>query len=254
MDRPRIAIWKFASCDGCQLTLLDCEEELLALAGQVEIGHFLEATSRILPGPYDISFVEGSISTEADLGRIREIREQSRHLVAIGSCATAGGIQALRNGRDLGDLKANIYPAPELVDALERSTPISDHVEVDAELHGCPISKRQLLEFVSATLAGRRPDLPAVSQCVECKRAGTVCVMAAGGPPCLGPVTLGGCGNICPRHGRGCYGCFGPVPGCKHRGPCRPIPGHGVGEAGDFAAVPEFQRRRRTLPARGPGP
>ncbi|SDJ42987.1 oxidoreductase [Aliiruegeria lutimaris] len=215
MDTPRIAVWKFASCDGCQLSLLDCEEELLDLVGAVHIAHFLEASSRVEGGPYDISFVEGSITTAADAERIEAIRAASRLLVTIGACATAGGIQALRNSRALGDLVQAVYPAPDLIKVLETSTPISEHVTVDAELRGCPVSRHQLLEFVAAALAGRKPDLPDVSQCAECKRAGTVCVMVAHGTPCLGPVTRAGCGNLCPRVGRGCYGCFGPVDGAN---------------------------------------
>lgn len=216
MERPKIAVWKFASCDGCQLTLLDCEDALLEIADAVQIAHFLEASSHVEGGPYDISFVEGSITTAQDAERIRAIRAVSGTLVAIGACATAGGIQALRNTRDLAALTAAVYPAPEHIHALATSTPISAHVAVDAELRGCPVSRDQLLDFIAATLRGRRPDLPDVSQCFECKRAGTACVMVTEGIPCLGPVTRAGCGNLCPKQGRGCYGCFGPVsdPNC----------------------------------------
>lgn len=215
MGKPRIAVWKFASCDGCQLSLLDCEDALLEIAAAVRISHFLEASSHVEDGPYDISLVEGSITTKADAARIRAIRAASGMLVTIGACATAGGIQALRNTRDLGALTRSVYPRPDLVHALETSSPISDHVAVDAELRGCPVSRDHLLEFLTAALAGRRPDLPDVSQCTECKRAGTVCVMVASGTPCLGPVTRAGCGNLCPKVGRGCYGCFGPVEGAN---------------------------------------
>lgn len=214
---PRIAVWKLASCDGCQLSILDCEEALLELAGAVRISHFLEASSHVEEGPYDISFVEGSITTKADAERIRTIRAQSGLIVAIGACATAGGIQALRNTRDISRLARSVYPRPELLDALDCSRPISDHVAVDFELRGCPVSRTQLLMLVSALLAGRRPDLPDVSQCTECKRAGTVCVVVARGVACLGPVTRAGCGNLCPGIGRGCYGCFGPVEGANCR-------------------------------------
>ncbi len=215
MTRPKLAVWKFASCDGCQLTLLDLEDELLALADAVEIAHFLEASSRVLPGPYDISLVEGSITTEADRARIREIRASSEVLVAIGACAVAGGIQALRNFADTAEYARAVYPRPEHLDTLATSTAIADHVPVDLELRGCPISKDQLLQALAALIAGRRPRLPRVAQCVECKRHGTPCVMVARGVPCLGPVTQAGCGNLCPRIGRGCYGCFGPVEGAN---------------------------------------
>ncbi|MFO7545916.1 MAG: hypothetical protein R6W77_10515 [Trueperaceae bacterium] len=209
--RPKLAVWKFASCDGCQLTLLDCEDELLAIAGAVEIAHFLEASSAIVEGPYDVSLVEGSVCTAHDAKRIHEVRAASKTLIAIGACATAGGIQALRNFRDVNEFAAQVYARPEILDALATSTPISEHVQVDFELRGCPIDKHQLIELLSATLAGRKPNVPHYSVCLECKRRGTPCVMVAKGLPCLGPVTQAGCGAICPAYARGCYGCFGPM-------------------------------------------
>jgi coenzyme F420-reducing hydrogenase gamma subunit len=209
--RPKLAVWKFASCDGCQLSLLDCEDELLALAGELEIAYFPEATSTTLGGPYDVSLVEGSITTEHDAVRIKEVREQSHLLVTIGACATAGGIQALRNFADVREWIPVVYARPEYVSTLATSTPIGDHVRVDFELRGCPISKDQLVETVLALLNGRRPKLPGVSVCFECKARGTPCVMVAHGTPCLGPVTQAGCGAICPAYDRGCYGCFGPM-------------------------------------------
>ena len=209
--RPRLAVWKFASCDGCQLTLLDCQDELLALAAQVEIAHFTEATKTDVAGPYDVSLVEGSVTTPEDAERIQRVRAQSRTLVTIGACATSGGVQALRNFADVAEFRAAVYARPEYVAALATSTPIAGHVEVDFELRGCPIDKRQLLELITALLAGRQPRIPGHSVCEECKRRGTACVMVAHGTPCLGPVTQAGCGAICPAYGRGCYGCFGPV-------------------------------------------
>ena len=206
-----LAVWKFASCDGCQLSLLDCEDELLALAGEVEIAHFLEASSAVAAGPYDLSLVEGSITTRDDAERIREVRALSRRLVTIGACATAGGIQALRNFADVREFTSLVYATPEYVSTLETSTPIRDHVVVDFELHGCPIDKHQLLEVLSAFLNDRRPAIASNSVCVECKRRGNVCVMVAHGTPCLGPVTNTGCGALCPSYHRGCYGCFGPM-------------------------------------------
>ncbi len=210
IGKPRLAVFKFASCDGCQLTLLDCEDELLPLSDQIEIAHFLEASKATSEGPYDITLVEGSITTESDARRIREIRAQSNVLITIGACATAGGIQALRNFADVDEFRRVVYARPEYIATLATSTAIRDHVPVDFELRGCPISKEQLLEVLSAYLGGRTPDVPTESVCVECKRRGTVCVMVAHGTPCLGPVTQTGCGAICPTFHRGCYGCFGP--------------------------------------------
>jgi coenzyme F420-reducing hydrogenase gamma subunit len=208
--KPTVAVWKFASCDGCQLTLLNCEDELLAIAGAVTIASFPEASSAVAAGPYDLSLVEGSITTPADAERIREVRAASKFLVTIGACATSGGIQALRNFADVNDFVSAVYASPQYIATLATSTPISAHVAVDYELHGCPINKDQLIEVISAFLAGRRPSVASYSVCVECKRRGTVCVMVQG-TPCLGPVTHAGCGAICPAYRRGCYGCFGPM-------------------------------------------
>jgi coenzyme F420-reducing hydrogenase gamma subunit len=214
MDRkdakPKLAVWKFASCDGCQLSLLDCEDELLLVASVVEIAYFPEATRAVVKGPYDLSLVEGSITTPHDAERIHKIRRMSKRLVTIGACATSGGIQALRNFADVNDYIPMVYAHPEYIQTLKNSTPISEHVFVDFELRGCPIDKAQLIEVVNAFLNGRRPNVSAHSVCLECKRAGKVCVMVAHGTPCLGPVTHAGCGALCPGYHRGCYGCFGP--------------------------------------------
>lgn len=209
--RPKLAVWKFASCDGCQLSILDLEDELLAITGAVQIAHFPEATRAVVEGPYDLSLVEGSVTTPHDAERIQEIRANSAKLVTIGACATAGGIQALRNFKDVREFTSIVYASPRFIDTLETSTPISDHVKVDFELRGCPVNKRQLLEVISAFIARRKPAVSTSSVCVECKRRGNVCVMTAHGTPCLGPVTQAGCGAICPAFNRGCYGCFGPA-------------------------------------------
>ena len=249
---PTLAVWKFTSCDGCQLTLLDCEDELLALAARVRITHFLEASSAVQPGPYDVSLVEGSITTPQDLQRIIEIREQSRILVAIGACATHGGIQALRNFADVAEFTSVVYASPEYIDTLATSTAISDHVRVDFELRGCPIDRRQLLEILDAFLAGRAPDLPDSSVCTECKRRGTTCVTVAHGIPCLGPVTHAGCGALCPAYRRGCFGCFGPMtkPNIGALLPILRVNGMSTGDidrvfATVAAAAPEFTGRSR---------
>ncbi|MFW5899449.1 MAG: oxidoreductase, partial [Jiangellaceae bacterium] len=186
-------------------------DELLDIAGEIEIAHFLEAGGGTVAGPYDVSLVEGSITTPEDAERIRRVREQSRFLVTIGACATSGGIQALRNFGDVDEFRALVYARPDYIATLERSTGIADHVRVDFELRGCPIDKGQLLEVLTAFLHGRRPGVRSHSVCLDCKRAGNVCVMVAHGTPCLGPVTHTGCGALCPSYQRGCYGCFGPM-------------------------------------------
>ena len=208
--RPKLAVFKFTSCDGCQVSLLNLDEELLALSERVEIAFFLEATSHEDPGPYDVALVEGSVSTAADVQRIQQVREQSRMLVTIGACATSGGIQALRNVADVESWKRQVYPRPEWIQALATSTPISDHVRVDTEIPGCPVNKAQVLRFLLGALLGASSDLPGASVCMECKRAGHPCVVVTKGAPCLGPVTRAGCGALCPSLGRDCYACFGP--------------------------------------------
>jgi coenzyme F420-reducing hydrogenase gamma subunit len=211
-SKPRVAVFKLSSCDGCQLQLLDAEEALLDLAGAVDIVHFREARSLTEPGPYDVTLVEGSVSTPQQLDEIQAIRAASTVLVTIGACATAGGIQALRNWNERGfdaTVRA-VYATPAFISSLSTSTPVSDHVRVDLELHGCPVDRGQLLGALSALLAGTTPRLSTSSVCVECKRRGYVCVLVAKGEPCLGPVTRTGCGALCPAFGRACYGCFGP--------------------------------------------
>jgi sulfhydrogenase subunit delta len=249
---PTLAVWKFASCDGCQLSLLNCEDDLLRVAGAVRIAYFLEASSATAPGPYDVSLVEGSVTTEHDAERIREVRQLSRRLVAIGACATAGGIQALRNFGDVAEYTSVVYAHPEYISTLKASTPISQHVDVDFELRGCPVDRGQLLEVLAALLHGRRPSIPTHSVCFECKRRGNVCVAVAHGTPCLGPVTQAGCGALCPAVSRGCYGCFGPMETPNTAAMARTLVGAGVTGPGMVrllrtfnAAAPAFAEASR---------
>lgn len=211
MPKPSLAVWKFASCDGCQLSLLDLEDHLLDIAGEIEIAHFPEATTTTREGRFTVSMVEGSITTPGDLERIRMIRSRSDVLVTIGACATSGGIQALKNLADVDEFIRIVYATPDYISSLADSTPIASHVPVDIEVRGCPVNKYQVLELVGALLAGRKPQLPTYPVCVECKARGVSCIMVAGGTPCLGPITQAGCGAICPAFDRGCYGCFGPA-------------------------------------------
>jgi len=209
--KPRIAVFKFASCDGCQLSLLEAEDELLAIAGAVDIAYFPEASRAMGKGPYDIGLVEGSITTHHDAQRIQQVRRQCHTLITIGACATAGGIQALRNWKDVDEFVRVVYATPRYISTLKLSTPIAEHVPVDFELRGCPINKYQLIELITATLSGRKPNISTYSVCQECKRKGSVCIAVAQGVACLGPVTQAGCGALCPSYNRGCYGCYGPM-------------------------------------------
>jgi coenzyme F420-reducing hydrogenase gamma subunit len=237
--RPKLAVWKFASCDGCQLSLLDLEDELLAIADAVEIAYFREVTSNDSAGPFDISLIDGSISTPHDLEQIREVRRRSTYLVVLGACATFGGIQALRNFASVQEYASVVYAKPEYVATLEHSTGVADHVPVDLEVRGCPPNPRQILEAISAFLHGRKPAIASHSVCVECKRRGNPCVLVTG-TPCLGPITHDGCGALCPTYQRGCYGCFGPMETPNTQSLARALGAAGVPELDLVRALRSF--------------
>lgn len=209
--KPTFAVFKMSSCDGCQLSLLDAEDELLDVLGGIELAYFPEASSKMLKGPYDIGLVEGSITTPRNVEEIRQIRKDCKILITIGACATAGGIQALRNWKDVKEFTKIVYASPEYISTLNRSLPVSSYVHVDFELRGCPINKHQLIEVLNAFLNHRKPNIATRSVCVDCKLKGNVCIMVAHGTPCLGPVTQTGCNALCPSYNRGCFGCYGPM-------------------------------------------
>jgi coenzyme F420-reducing hydrogenase gamma subunit len=213
--KPKVAIHKFSSCDGCQLAFLNLGTKLLELMEWVDVANFVEAGIADPHAKVDIAFVEGSISTEAELAHIQQIREDSRFLIAMGACATAGGIQALRNVGKLQAWTESVYAKPEYISSLETATPLSKHVRVDLELWGCPINSYQVLATVRSFLYGVMPAQEHDKLCLECKRKNTVCVMVAKGLPCMGPVTHTGCGSICPGVGRDCYACYGPAENCN---------------------------------------
>lgn len=210
MRKLRVAVHKFASCDGCQMQIINMEQDLLTLADRVDIVNFIEATSIVEGGPYDVSFVEGSVSTPEEVARIKRIRADSKTLVAIGACATGGGIQALRNWGKLDDFVKAVYAQPQYIDSLPTSTPFKDHVTVDAELYGCPPDQGQIKQVMKDLILGVKPSVPTESVCMQCKRAGHVCVLVAQDQPCMGPMTRMGCGALCPGQERDCYACFGP--------------------------------------------
>lgn len=211
ITRPRVAVHKFASCDGCQLALLNAGEALLTLSSLVELVHFAEAGPVAPEEKVDIAFVEGSVTTSHDRDRIKRIRENSDYLVTIGACATSGGLQALRNYANTNNWVEAIYARPEYIDSLSESTPIKNHVAVDLELWGCPVNTRQVMYAIRQLLFGVVPAAEKEKVCLQCKRNQHVCVMVTKGMPCMGPVTSTGCGAICPGVGRECYACYGPA-------------------------------------------
>ncbi|MCW9024030.1 MAG: sulfhydrogenase subunit delta [Gammaproteobacteria bacterium] len=209
--KPKVAVHKFSSCDGCQLAFLNMGENLLTLSTLVDITHFAEAGPVDEDTPVEIAFIEGSLASPDDLERIKHIRSNSRFVVSIGACATSGGVQALRNMANTKDWIAAVYASPEYIHSLDCSTPISDHIKVDLELWGCPVSSWQMLQAVRSLLFGAKPEVLNDKVCQECKRQQHVCVLVAKGEPCMGPVTRTGCGAICPAMGRACYSCYGPA-------------------------------------------
>lgn len=209
--RPRLAIHKFTSCDGCQLAFLNAGEALLTLSELTDIVHFVEFGKVDPDAKVDIAFIEGSISTPDEEVRIKKIRENSRFIISIGACATAGGIQALRNFITQENWMAAVYASPEHIKTLETSTAISHHIHVDWELWGCPVNTRQVIDTIRSLLSNASPRIKRDSVCIECKAKGNICVLVAKNQPCMGPVTQTGCGALCPGVGRACYGCYGPA-------------------------------------------
>ena len=211
-ERLRLGVYAFSGCGGCQAVLLDGEGLLLDLAGRFEIVHFAAVGPCAPNTPVDVALVEGSVSTSADVERLRRIRAVSGCLVAVGACAVSGGLQSLRGAsRDGERWPADLYPQPEWLDLLDAPVPLARHVKVDAVLHGCPIDRRALVDLLCDRLAGVAPRPERRPVCMECKARGVPCLLVARGEPCLGPVTRAGCGALCPQGGRGCYACFGPA-------------------------------------------
>jgi len=234
INKPRVAVHKFSSCDGCQLALLNMGESLLELSQLVDIKHFAEAGPLDEEIKVDIAFIEGSVSTSHDINRLKKIRDNSTYLITIGACATSGGIQALRNMANTNEWIADIYANPSVIDSLDNSTPIKNHVNVDLEIWGCPINQRQILTAIRSLLFAVLPIEEHDKVCMECKRQQTVCVMVTKNEPCMGPVTRTGCGALCPHIGRACYACYGPAENPNTRALANRL--HGIGLAKDEVA------------------
>lgn len=236
MKKFRIGIFKLTSCDGCQLALLNLEEAFIDVLRFYDMAYFREGTDRAIKGTFDISIIEGSVTTKIQKEEVCDIRERSRRVITIGACATSGGIQAIRNWARLGEFKASVYPLPELIDVLSISTPVSEHIYVDYELWGCPISTEAIEEVLVSIIFEKTPRIPVYSLCMECKKKGLPCILVASGKPCLGPVTKAGCGAICPSFKRPCYGCFGPKEGANIKSLAKIFERYNISEK-DFLAL-----------------
>ena len=206
----KVAVHKLTSCSGCQLAFINQGPKLLNLLELASFTHFIEAGLYDPEQDVDVALVEGSVSTDDDLARLKKAREHSRWLISMGACATSGGVQALRNFADKEVWKNNVYPHPEFIEELRDSTPVAEHVRVDFELWGCPVTQLQVTQLLQQLSVGVFPKDNAEKLCMDCKRQNQVCVLVTQNQPCLGPVVRTGCGALCPSFGKACYGCFGP--------------------------------------------
>ena len=211
MSKPRIAIFDFACCEGCQLQFVNLEEELLDLLGVADVVEWREAMSE-QSDTYDIAIVEGSITRPEDEERLKEIRSRAKVLIALGACATIGGINKLKNNFDLDEVKQCVYgkdaSKPHLATALTKGA--DEVVKVDFYVHGCPIDRKEFTYIVRSLLMGKTPEIPDYPVCVECKANGNPCLWEYG-QVCLGPIIRAGCGARCPSNGFRCFGCRGYV-------------------------------------------
>jgi sulfhydrogenase subunit delta len=209
--KPKVAFFDFASCEGCQLTVVDALQTHLELVNAVEIVQFREAMTE-KGEDYQIAFVEGSCTRKEDEARLLKIREQAAVVVALGACAHTGGVNALKNLQpSLQDVREYVYGDKWQWYETYPARPISEVIQVDASIPGCPIDRFEFLKVVKMVLLGKTPAIPDYPVCVECKLKENVCIFDKGGT-CLGPVTRAGCDAICPTYGDGCEGCRGPIP------------------------------------------
>ncbi len=207
--KPRVGIFSFTSCEGCQLQIVNMEEELLDVAGAIELVTFREAmdpTGR----DYDIAFVEGAITRESEIPVLKEIRRKADTLVAMGACASTAGVNAMKNAFTSEENLREVYgDEAQYYDTIEARA-LDEVVEVDHYIRSCPMDRSEFVQVVTSLLLGRRPYDPNFAVCVECRMKENVCVYDLDTDEiCLGPVTRAGCGALCPAFGSACIGCRG---------------------------------------------
>jgi sulfhydrogenase subunit delta len=211
MDRPRVAIFDFACCEGCQLQIVNLEEEILDLIDNLEVVEWREAMSE-QSREYDIAIIEGSITRLEDEQRLELIRTRAKTLIALGACATIGGVNKLKNVFETQEVKKCVYgksaDMPHL--ATMPAKAVDEVVKVDFKIHGCPIDRKELTYVIRCLLMGKRPEIPEWPVCVECKSKGNPCLWDYG-QVCLGPIIRAGCGARCPSSGFRCFGCRGYI-------------------------------------------
>ncbi|MDH7497260.1 MAG: oxidoreductase [Syntrophomonadaceae bacterium] len=210
MAKPKLAFFKFTSCAGCLLSVLNLEDHLLDIVGAVDIVHFLMARRETQPGPYDVAFIEGAVSTPHEVEQLKEIRRQSKVLVALGNCAVTGGVPSMKNfAGSEREMEERVYS--ETWDI--KSIPVRGldyYVKVDEYLRGCSIDLNELVVLLKSLLLGVSPRFRPHSVCNECKLKENVCLLISKGKACMGSVSAAGCGALCPSLNRPCEGCRGP--------------------------------------------
>ena len=207
--KPKVAFFDFAGCEGDQLQIANLEEEILDLLGQVEVVSFREVMKEH-SDDYDIAFIEGSCTRQKDEERLKQIRKNAGVVVAIGSCATIGGINSLKNYQNMDTVKKTVYGENASLFDTYLARPIDAVIPVDAYVHGCPMTKEEFLHVVKSLLLGKKPEIPNYPVCVECKKNENVCAFERG-EFCVGPVTRAGCNSCCVNEGTKCWGCRGMV-------------------------------------------
>jgi coenzyme F420-reducing hydrogenase gamma subunit len=212
MSKPTVGIYGLTGCAGDQLVILNCEDQLLDIAGALDIKFFPMAMSgNDEDCPLDIVFVDGSVVQPKEAKMLKKLRERAKLLVAIGTCAIWGGVQAMKNEIPREELKTQVYGNAGKMFKAIAAQPLSSFVKVDLSISGCPIEKEQLLQSVASLLHGDLPRLPTYAVCTECKMAEYPCLLVEAGQLCLGPITVAGCKARCPGYGQPCTGCRGPV-------------------------------------------
>lgn len=243
--KPRVAFFDFASCEGCQLTVVDCLQTHLDLLEAVEIVQFREAMSE-REDDYQIAFIEGSLARPSDEARLHAIRKQAAIVIALGACAHLGGVNAVRHGWEFDDVRRTVYGEDGKRYETGEARPIGAVIAVDGAIPGCPIDREEFIRTVRGLLQGRLPRLPAEPVCVECKLRENDCLVLQG-EVCLGSVTRRGCGAICPTYQTACEGCRGLTPDANLAGMRADLVERAIPAPAVEAALQLFLRRELAL-------
>jgi sulfhydrogenase subunit delta len=208
--KPKIAFFDFACCEGCQLQVANLGELLLDILNTVNVVEFREVMSEKWDEAFDIAIIEGSITTQHAIERIKKIRKRSKIVIAYGSCATIGGINGMKNNFSLDDVRKYVYSDKAKYFKTIPTQAVPNVINVDYFVHGCPIYPPEFIRVLKCALAGLPYNVPEYSVCVDCKFNENVC-MYERGTTCLGPITRAGCNSWCINNGNICYGCRGIV-------------------------------------------